>query len=148
LTRALVLVILRACGAAIPGALALTACRAHGESDEAVRAEAGRAAHAVKELRMAPNGQKAPLLSALKNVACTASDVCALKNSCAAAYSLELGALDGLHAVRRATENEAAPVPSSATDVLSRAETDLSRAVADEKACADSEAELERKYSL
>jgi hypothetical protein len=133
---------------AILGALALFACRAHGENDEAARVEAGRVARAVEALRQAPNGQKAPLLSALRNVTCTASDVCALKNSCVAAYSLELGALDALRAVRRATENEGAPVPSAATDVLSRVETDLSRAALDEKACADSESDLERKYSL
>jgi hypothetical protein len=126
----------------------LSGCRAHGESAEAVRAEAGQVARAVRTLRDAPNEAKAPLLDALSATPCSANDVCAARDACAAAYGIQVQALENLHAVRRAATGSTDPVPSAAVDVLARAESDLRRAADQEKACADLEAALTKKYGL
>jgi hypothetical protein len=128
------------------GASAIVAC--HGEGDEARRAEAGRVARAVQALRDAPNDEKRVRLGALRQERCTAEDVCALRDTCVAAYSLEVAALDSIDAVRRATREPAAPVPSGAGELLARAEAELRRAEGLTKSCADLEGAARRAHRL
>lgn len=126
----------------------VSGCRAHGESAEAARAEAGQVVHSIRILRDAPNEGKAPLLEVLAATACSANDVCAARDACAAAYGIQVQALENLHAVRRAATGSTDPIPSAAVDVLARAEADLRHAADQEKSCADLEAALTKKYGL
>lgn len=125
--------------------VAVVAC--HGEAAEARRAEAGRIAEAVRALRAAPNDAKRPLLRLLHDAPCSAADLCGLRKSCEDAYGLELSALDGISAVRRAVRTADA-VPPEAAQLLTRSEGDLRRAAELTKACADNEGEARRRYSL
>jgi hypothetical protein len=128
------------------GALAFVAC--HGEADEAHRAEAGRVARAVQSLRDAPNDEKRARLVALRQQPCTVEDVCALRDTCVTAYSLEVEALDSIAAVRRATREPSAPVPPGAGELLARAETEMHRAEGLTKSCADLEGAARRTHRL
>ena len=123
----------------------LSAC--HGESVEARRSEAGHIAEAVRVLRAASSTDRRPLLKALEDARCTGVDLCDLKKTCVEAYSLEQSALDGLSAVRHSVEGTD-PVPTEATALLARSESDLRRAAELGRACADREGEARRRYSL
>lgn len=119
----------------------------HGEKDESRRAEAGRIAEAVRVLREAPNDGKRPLLKSLREVVCSADDLCELKRSCADAYELELTAFDGISAVRR-TVRGTDPIPPEAAPLLMKSESNLKRAADLTRACAESEGATRRRYSL
>jgi hypothetical protein len=132
------------------GFFASVSVACHGEREEALRAEAGRVAEAVRKLREAPNPEKAPLRRALEAISCTADDTCGLKKSCSDAYALQERALDGLGAVRHATAGASAaePVPNPAVTLLSEVTAGLERAKERAKECADLEGTVRRKYSL
>jgi hypothetical protein len=132
------------------GLLAAATAACHGEREEALRAEAGRVAEAVRKLREAPNPAKPPLRKALDATSCTTEDTCGLKKSCANAYALQERALEGLAAVRHATTGASAaePVPSAAAALLSDVTANLERAKTLSKDCADLEGAVRRKYSL
>ena len=120
----------------------------HGEAAEAQRSDAGRLVHAVAELRDAPNDGKRPLLKALEQLDCAAPDLCEFRKTCVSAYSLDVDALDGLDAVKRATADARVPVSKSAVELLARSEGALGRSVELAKRCADLEGEARRRYSL
>jgi hypothetical protein len=119
----------------------------HGEADEARRAEAGRIAEAVRALRAASNDGKRPFLRSLHDLACSTEDLCRLKRSCQEAYELELSALDGISAVRRAVRG-VDPIPPEAAELLTKSEGNLKRAAELTKACVESEGAVRRRYSL
>ena len=126
---------------------AVQACHGHGEADESRRAEAGRIAEAVRVLRAAPNDGKRPFLKSLREVGCTAEELCALKQSCADAYELEVTAFDGISAVRRSVRG-ADPVAPDAIELLTKSEANLKRARDLTRACVESEGAVRRRYSL
>ena len=129
----------------VAASLVVLACR--GEAEEARRAEAGRVARAVELLREAPGEGKRPLLAALKQVACSAEDVCQLKQRCLDAYGVHAGAVEALAAVRRELQGASGASPASG-ELLRRAESDLERASALARECADLEGAARRAYRL
>jgi hypothetical protein len=123
----------------------VTGCKL--ESEEARRGEAGNVTHAVEALRNAPNESKRPFLTALESTTCRSDDVCALKKTCVEAYSLELGALDALSAVRKDTSGGDS-LGTAAVELLGRAEQDLTRSHDLATTCADLEGAARRRYAL
>ncbi|HVU05677.1 MAG TPA: hypothetical protein VHE30_28205 [Polyangiaceae bacterium] len=128
-------------------ALSLLASACHGERDQAVRSEAGRVAEAVRKLREADGAAKRPLLVALEHETCTAEDVCALRKTCADAYTLQVTALESVAAVRHANE-DGKPLPPEAMALLAEASAKLEASNAATKTCADVEGAARRKHGL
>jgi hypothetical protein len=126
-------------------AIVFVAC--HGEADEARRADVARVSEAVRKLREAPNDAKRPLLLALQQTPCTGDDACTLRKSCSDAYDREVSAVEGIAAVRHATQSTG-PVPPEATELLARSASEMKRAVLLTKGCADLEAATKRRYSI
>jgi hypothetical protein len=131
-----------AAGAAL---VAVTAC--HDETEEAAKADVGRVSRQVKLLRDAPNPDKAPRLSALRQTTCADPEVCVMKQLCTEAYTEQSAALDAIASVQHAA-SEPAELPPEAAQLLSRAEASLKHATDLTRQCADSEAALRRKYAL
>ncbi len=129
-------------------ALSAAFCACKTEKDEAARAEAGRVAHQVDQLRDAPNAAKPPFLKELEQLACVTPDVCALKQACVDAYTVQKHALDAIASVRHAAEQTGSEIPEGAALVLSQAEAELARARALATQCADKEAAARRSYGL
>src|SRR6185503_3950553 len=99
---------------------------------------AGRLSRAIDGLRDAPNEHKSPRLSALKSEACTAADLCKLKDTCVEAYTVQLRGLESTRVAGRALERDA----GSASDgqlpkLLLAAERDLASAKELSARCAD-----------
>jgi hypothetical protein len=106
-------------------------------------------AHAVEQLRSAPNSGKAPLLQSLKRQPCTSADVCELQRVCVAAYEELVGAHEGVSALERALSGDgAAPPAASAAAALASAEQSVERARTGAQHCADLQATLARRYKF
>ncbi len=106
-------------------------------------------AHAVEQLRSAPNAAKAPLLRALERQPCESEDVCELKRVCVAAYRDQLGALDGARALEHALSGDAAaPPPASAAALVESSEHRLEAARAGARHCAELQGALSRRYKF
>lgn len=132
--------------AATFGVVLVLSCQ--GEREQQRRAEAGRVVRAVQLLRDAPNEGKRPPLSALEHLPPLDEDLGALQKACVSAYALQLEGVEGLSAIRRATESASGPVPPEAVPLLSRSEAALRSAASLALRCADLEGEARRRYKL
>lgn len=133
-----------------PGALLLAtlSCSTRSEGDARIRSQAALVAHAVHQLREAPGGQKRPPLQVLQGTSCGEPLACRVKAVCAEGYELEAGAEETLVEVRRSLERPGEPVPGTAGEAISRAESALRRSRDLTSRCADLEAELRRAQGL
>lgn len=133
--------------AALTALVLLSAC--HGEAEQAHRTEAGRIAHAVENLRNAPNARKAPYLTSLERMPCSVPDVCELKRTCVDAYQRQLSVLASVQAVRHELKHDAAPAAAaSAAGVLDSAQKALLDARRRTEHCADLQGTVSRRYGL
>ena len=113
--------------------------------DAARVAEAAAIAHAIDQLRQAPNSAKRPHLSALAKQPCTAPPICELKKLCHRAYAEHISALDE---IAKATD-ELDRVAAAELD--RRLESARSRLVAAEQAaqrCVTQQAALRDEFGL
>lgn len=115
------------------------------EQRERERTEAEQLLFAVTALREAEGDAKAPRLSALRALPCTAPEACELRDSCAQAYALHLRGVDGVRAVRHALDTDAS-APELAAKALDQAEKDVVAARRETARCADLHGALVRRY--
>jgi hypothetical protein len=113
--------------------------------DPEAQRSAGRIAHAVEQLRNAPNASKATALGELGKLPCTGPDVCETRAACQTAYSQHIDALNLTAAAKlKLTEGDGA----ESAKLLGAAEEKLGQAARLVSLCTERESALRRRYKL
>jgi hypothetical protein len=126
----------------VAGALVLAAC-VHDEGP--ARSEAAAVSRAVEALRNADNAQKSAPLAALRAVACSIPDICAVQSFCVAAYEEHIRVLTLIVAIN---DNAASAPADTLKEGLASAEAGLTGAKARTDECATKQGELARRYRV
>lgn len=125
-------------------ALSASACRS--EAERELSREVASVAHAVNQLREAPNNGKETPLAALRAMTCKSAPACELQQVCASAYVLHLEAVQ--MGVQAGQLGNAGYGPQLAADLLARAEKQLGDAKLAAEHCVELEGEFTRRYKL
>lgn len=137
--------------AVAPLLLLLLCAGCPGEVAQQNRGEAGRVAHAVRELREADNAAKRPRLDALLRLKCKEPAVCELQQTCVAAYRSHVDGFDKSEGVRRSLDAVDASAAARSADLLAdldAAEELLRMARHGTARCAELEGKLRRQHNL
>lgn len=109
------------------------------------QAEAGAISHAIDEVRDKPLDAKAGALDELRKTPCTSSQLCGLRDQCAAAYEQHVRADRLTRQAKLALLRDAG---TSAATLAHEAEQELKGAAPAVKKCADRQAEIVRALKL
>lgn len=115
------------------------------EKERATRSEAANVSRAIDAVRTAENAHKSGPLAALRAVACSAPEVCAVRSHCVAAYETHVAAL-GL--VDEAKATVATAPAASVAAILASAERGLGQAKAATDECATRQGEMVRRFHV
>jgi hypothetical protein len=130
-------------------ALALLVAACDGEANARHRAEAESVIFAVRQLRDADNADKGSRLATLRESACSAEDVCALKRECIAAYALYVKGLDSVQRVKRSLAADAdLPAAKESASLLDSAQKDVEKGRELATECAKREATVAVAYKV
>jgi hypothetical protein len=113
--------------------------------DPDAQQSAGRIAHAVEQLRNAPNAGKPLALAELSKLSCRGIDVCETRDACTKAYTEHNDAL-ALTAV--AKQKLTAGEGAESAKLLGAAEEKLGQAAVLVSSCTEREGALRRRYKL
>jgi hypothetical protein len=113
------------------------------DNDE--RSEAAQLSRAVDSLRNADNAAKGAHLDSVRNAACSAPDVCAVRSVCLSGYELHVRALDGLAKAMVTTTDGG---NESTAALLGTARADLERSRALTERCTEAQGEMVRRYRV
>lgn len=127
--------------ALLVGAAFVSATTACGRSEADKRAEVATVTVAIDRLRDAPNPNKKDFLLLAKAAPCSLPDVCAFRELCVAAYTLQVEALAQIAQVKLG----AAPSGDPAAHLLSIQDS-LAKARDAARTCVDEEAKLLERY--
>lgn len=129
------------CAVVLVGALSASGCRSQAERD--AEREIARIAHAVSELRNAPNNAKELPLERLRGEPCSVAAACQLQQVCVQGYSLYTLALRTAARVRDAMRSGSREF-DTARELLENSERDLDHAKGLMDRCVSLQGELAR----
>lgn len=124
----------------------MTLCACRSEAERELSREVASVAHAVNQLREAPNNAKETPLAGLRAMTCKSAPACELQQVCASAYTLHLEAVK--MAAQAAQLGNAGYGPQLAADLLARAEKQLADAKLAAEHCVELEGDFTRRYKL